>query len=139
MRYLAIDYGKKRIGLAVCDADETIASPLTVLTSRGSLIADIVNVVKDEQIDAVIVGLPINMDDTEGPQAKRTRDFARQLEKQIDIPLHFHDERLSSFDARQKLIGLDLTRKKKKKHIDAIAAATILDCFLEKKHARDDT
>lgn len=131
MRYLAIDYGLKRTGLAVCDAEETLASPLVVLTGQGRLIEKIRQVATDQAADAIVFGLPLNMDGTEGAQAKRVRDFATELIKQIELPLFFQDERLSSFDAEKKLAALGITRKKKKKHLDAIAAATILQAFID--------
>ena len=131
MRYLAIDYGLKRTGLAVCDADETLASPLVVLTGQGGLIEKIRQAVADQAVDAIVLGLPLNMDGTEGDQAKRVRDFAAELIKQIELPLFFQDERLSSFDAEKKLAALGITRKKKKKHLDAIAAAAILQAFID--------
>jgi len=139
MRYLAIDYGLKRTGLATCDRDETICSPLSVLQTDGSLIKKINEAIQEYRIETVIVGLPINMDDTEGPQAKKTRKFAAQLKQNIDIELQFHDERLSSFDAEVKLVGLDLTRGKKKKHLDAIAAAAILESYLYQKNSKNDS
>ena len=131
MRYLAIDYGLKRTGLAVCDADETLASPLVVLTGQGGLIEKIRQVATDQAVDAIIVGLPLNMDGTEGDQAKRVRDFAEETIKQVKLPLFFQDERLTSFDAEKKLAALGITRKKKKKHLDAIAAAAILQAFID--------
>ncbi len=131
MRYLAIDYGLKRTGLAVCDADETLASPLVVLTGQGGLIEKIRRIITDQAVDAIVFGLPLNMDGAEGDQAKRVRDFAAELIKQIELPLFFQDERLSSFDAEKKLAALGITRKKKKKHLDAVAAATILQAFLD--------
>ncbi|MCD6395836.1 MAG: Holliday junction resolvase RuvX [Planctomycetes bacterium] len=131
MRYLAIDYGLKRTGLAVCDADETLASPLVVLTGQGGLIEKIRQVAADQAADAIVFGLPLNMDGTEGAQAKRVRDFATQLTKQVGLPLFFQDERLSTFDAEKKLAALGITRKKKKKHLDAIAAAAILQAFID--------
>ena len=131
MRYMAIDFGDKRTGLAVCDADETLASPLVVLTGQGGLIEKIRQVAADQAVDAIVFGLPLNMDGTEGDQAKRVRDFAAKLTKQIELPLFFQDERLSSFDAEKKLAALGITRKKKKKHLDAIAAAAILQAFID--------
>ncbi len=131
MRYLAIDYGLKRTGLAICDADETLASPLVVLTGQGGLIEKIRRIVADQAVDAIVFGLPLNMDGTEGPQAKRVRDFAAEFTQIIDLPLFFQDERLSSFDAEKKLAALGITRKKKKKHLDAVAAAAILEAFLD--------
>ena len=134
MRYLAVDHGEKRTGLAICDKGENMSSPLKVLTGQAELIAQIVKVIKEEDIESVVVGLPLNMDSTEGPRAKSVRTFGAELEKVSQVPVIYHDERLSSFDAEKKLAGLDLTRKKKKKHLDAVAAASILDAFLEYKH-----
>ena len=133
MRYLAIDYGEKRTGLAICDAGELIASPLIVLTGQKTLIPQILEVIERENIEAIVMGLPLNMDDTEGPQVKLVQQFTKKLKEHTDKEINFHDERLSSFDAQGKLSGLDLTRKKKKKHLDAIAAAAILQSFLDEK------
>ncbi|MCF7955668.1 MAG: Holliday junction resolvase RuvX [Phycisphaerae bacterium] len=134
MRYLAVDHGEKRTGLAICDKAETMASPLKVIVGQGGLVKQIVKVVQEECIEAVIVGLPLNMDSTEGPRAESVRVFGAELEKATQVPVIYYDERLSSFDAENKLAGLDLTRKKKKKHLDAVAAASILEAFLDHKH-----
>ncbi len=133
MRYLAIDYGTKRTGLAVCDASETIASPYSVLQGQKNLIQRIGRIVASENIEAVVLGLPLNMDGSEGPQAKRVRAFARQLESQIHLPIHLQDERLSSFGAEAKLGEIGLSKGKKRERLDAIAAAEILQAFLEQK------
>jgi putative Holliday junction resolvase len=135
MRYLAIDYGEKHVGLAICDAAETIASPLTVIHAQADLLQRIEDIVKAENVEAIVVGLPLNMDDTEGPQAKLVFKFAEQLEEHLDIPIHFQDERLSSFSAEQKLAPAKFTRGKKTRRLDAIAAAAILQDFLEAKKA----
>ena len=135
MRYLAIDYGEKRTGLAICDAGEMIASPLAVVSGQFELIPRIVNVIKSENVEAIVIGLPLNMDDTEGPQVKRVKSFAARLREHIDISIFFYDERLSSFEAEKKLSGVDLTRKGKKKRLDAVAAAAILQSFLDEKNA----
>lgn len=135
MRYLAVDYGGSRMGLAVCDRDEKIASPLAVLENPGQFLNRIVEVVRNEGIEAVVMGLPLNMDDSEGPQANLVRKFAAQLEKAVvNIPIHFQDERLSTFAAEEKLLSAEFTRKRKKKRLDAVAAAEILHAFLEQKH-----
>jgi len=133
MRYLAIDYGTKRTGLAVCDAGETIASPYSVLQGQKDLIQRIGRTVASENIEAIVLGLPLNMDGSEGPQAKRVRTFARQLESQIHVSVHFQDERLSSFGAEQKLGEIGLSKGKQRERLDAIAAAEILQAFLEQK------
>ena len=132
MKYLAIDHGLKRTGLAVCDPSETICSPFTVLDSKKNLIDRIVKIILEENVEAVVIGLPLNMDDTEGPQAKTVRQFAEKLKAAIDnIPIHFQDERLSSYGADEKLDMTDLSIARKKKLQDAVAAADILQTFLE--------
>jgi putative Holliday junction resolvase len=136
MRYLAIDHGEKRTGLAVCESTETMASPLVVVFDKTQLISKIVKTIEDEEIEGVVIGLPLNMDDSEGGRAKQVRQFADELAAHISISITFFDERLSSFDASNKLAGLDLTRKKKKKHLDAVAAASFLQAFLDQKHGR---
>ena len=133
MRYLAIDLGLKRTGLAICDAAEKICSPLAVLGGRKDLIVKILEVIKTENVEAIVLGLPLNMDDSEGGQAKLTYKFADTLKEHINIPIHFQDERLSSFAAEEKIEALEFTRGKKKKRLDAIAAAEILQAFLDKK------
>jgi len=133
MRYLAIDYGTKRTGLAVCDPSETFVSPLTVINSDKNVINKIHERIEQENITAIVLGLPLNMDGSRGPQARRTIDFSKQLRECLDIPVHFQDERLSSFTAREMMAEAELTQKKKKKRLDAVAAAQILEAFLEKK------
>lgn len=133
MKYLAIDYGDKRTGLATCDEGEIICSPLKVVVSDGRLADNIVSVIEEYGIEGVVVGLPLNMDGTEGGQAKKVREFAEILEKQVNVPIFFQDERLSSFDADEKLAGAELTNKKKKKVQDALAAASFLQGFLDSK------
>ena len=135
MRYLAIDYGTKRTGLAICDRDETIVSPLAVIEGQKELLKKVTDVVEAENVEAIVLGLPLNMDDSRGFQARAVLQFAKQLEKRIDVPIHLQDERLSTFDAEEKIATAELTRGKKKKRLDAIAAAGILEAFLEQKKA----
>lgn len=136
MRYLAIDYGTKHTGLAICDRNETIASPLAIIEGQKELLQKILNVVKIENVEAIVLGLPLNMDGSQGFQTKLVFQFAEQLKKLLDIPIHFQDERLSSFGAEEKLSSVELTRGKKRKRLDAIAAAEILQAFLEQKNAQ---
>ncbi len=133
MRYLAIDYGTKRTGLAICDSGETIVSPLVVIQEQKDLLKKIADVVRTEGVEAIVLGLPLNMDESEGPQARIVLKFADQLKEHVGLPIHFQDERLSSFGAEDKLASAELTRGKKKKRLDAIAAAEILEAFLERK------
>ncbi|MHC4115045.1 MAG: Holliday junction resolvase RuvX [Planctomycetota bacterium] len=134
MRYLAIDYGIKRTGLAICDQLETIASPLAVIEAGGEvLIKKIAEIIKAEDVKAIVLGLPLNMDHSHGSQAKLVLQFAEQLKKALEIPTYFQDERLSTFGAEEKIAAEGLTTKKKKKRLDAIAAAEILEAWLKQK------
>ena len=136
MRYLAIDYGTKRTGLAICDPAEIIVSPLAVIQGQKELLRKISEVVKAENVGAIVLGLPLNMDDSEGSQVRLVLKFADQLKEHLDLPVHLQDERLSSFSAEQKLAAADFTRGKRRKRLDAVAAAEILEVFLEKNKAR---
>jgi len=135
MRYLSIDYGNKITGLAICDQTETFVSPLMAIPTSDCLIGKIIEVIKAEDVGALVLGLPLNMDDSVGTQAKKVQAFAEQIKKQIDTPVFFQDERLSTFAAEGKMIDMDLTRKGKKRRIDALAAAEILQAFLDSNKA----
>ena len=133
MRYLAIDHGTKRTGLAICDSGETIASPLTVIQGKKELLRKIAEVVETENVEAVVLGLPLNMDGSESSQTKLVLKFAEQLKEHLHVPVHLQDERLSSFSAEQKLASANFTKDKMRKRLDAVAAAEILEAFLEQK------
>ena len=96
-------------------------------------------IIADHQVEALVVGLPLNMDGSEGGQAKIVRQFAQALRRAVEIPVYFQDERLSSFGAEEKLAPADLTRAGKKKRLDAVAAAEILEAFLQQKYPTGDT
>jgi putative Holliday junction resolvase len=133
LRYLAIDYGTKTTGLAICDPTETIVSPLASLATAKGLISRILAIIDSENVSAIVLGLPLNMDGSSGGQAEIIRAFADKLKKHISIPLLFQDERLTTFAAEEKLVDRGLTRKKKKSRIDALAAAEILQQFLDSR------
>ena len=138
MRYLGVDHGTKRTGLAICDPSETIVSPLAVVDNSKAVIDKIRHIVESERVEAVVVGLPLNMDGSEGGQAKLVRQFAEQLKKAVDKPLYFQDERLSSYGAAEKIAPAELTLKKQRQRLDAIAAAEILRGFLDNKTSETD-
>ncbi|MBN1765638.1 MAG: Holliday junction resolvase RuvX [Sedimentisphaerales bacterium] len=137
MRYLAIDYGMSRVGLALCDPDETIVSPLCQLPHQKSqpqrLVVQIKEIIRQYQIDAVVVGLPINMDGSEGDQAKITRKFAMQLGRNIELPVYYQNEQLSSAAADEMMAQSGLSVKKRKARRDMLAACDILNEFLNKQ------
>jgi len=138
MRYLAIDYGTRRTGLAICDAAETVASPLSIIQGRKDLLKRIAETVKAEGVQAIVLGLPLSMDGTESAQTRLVLKFAEELKKYLDIPVHLQDERLSSFAAEEKLAAAEYSRGQKKKRLDAVAAAAILEAFLEEKTTDND-
>jgi putative Holliday junction resolvase len=117
MRYLAIDYGTKHTGLAICDSMETIVSPLAVIQGQKELPKKIADIVKRENVEAIVLGMPLNMDGSEGAQAKLVLKFAGQLKGHLDIPVHYQDERLSSFGAEEKLASAEFRRGKKEKSV----------------------
>ena|SRR3989339_1842761 len=131
MRYLAIDHGRRRTGLAICDPSETIVSPFAVLDNPKNLCGKIADVIKEQSVEAVVVGLPLNMNGSQGSQAKLVISFAEQLKKFTDVPIYFQDERLSTFGAEEKFADVELSRKEKLKRLDAVAAAQILENFLD--------
>ncbi len=122
--------------MAICDARETIASPLRVLDGRGDALGQIARIVESEGVEAIVLGLPLNMDDSEGPQAARAKAFGEQLARRLGLPIHFQDERLSSFGAEEKLEPAGLSRARKRDLLDAVAAAEILQGFLDQKADR---
>ena len=120
--------------MAVSDADASIASPLAIVEATGDDAASVrrlVQHVADHDIDEFVIGLPLNMDGSEGPQAKRTRAFGKVLAAQTGKPVHYWDERLSSHGADEFLSQMQMTHKKKKARRDAIAASIILQSFLD--------
>ena len=135
MRYLAVDLGDKRTGLAIGDDETRLASPLTVIeVARGEMLIDaIADSIKEQAPDAIVLGLPLNMDGTEGPQAKLAREFGEQLQKRCGLEVNYHDERLTSFAADQQMAGTGRTHKQKKRLRDALAAAEILRDFLDER------
>ena len=138
MRTLAIDLGTRRVGLALSDEGGRFATPYDVLTvSSPEQAADlVVQVVTKEGVERLVVGLPLNMDDTAGDAARRTVIWAEALSQAAGRPVVFVDERLSSFAAEQRLIdrkrgGERMTRADKKQRLDALAAAGFLQEFLD--------
>lgn len=129
-RWLGIDHGTKRIGIAVGNDADGIATPLEVVAAEplAMAIEQIVRLAGEYQAGAAVVGWPLNMDDSEGPQGRLAREMACTLADQTDLDVRLWDERLTSFEADQALAG-QLTRKKKRRRQDAVAAAMILKDF----------
>jgi putative Holliday junction resolvase len=132
MRYLAIDLGDRRTGVAIGDDELCTARPVCVLeTPIGQrLIDEIITTIRDQDADAIVIGLPLNMDGSSGQRAELTKTFADQLREVAKVPIHFQDERLTSAAAEEHLHQSGKSHKQKKKIRDALAAAEILSDFL---------
>ncbi|MDX1933519.1 MAG: Holliday junction resolvase RuvX [Capsulimonadales bacterium] len=133
MRFLGVDYGTKRVGLAVAEDPGLGAYPLTTLHRSRSLnhdLGEIVRLAKKEEIDAMVVGLPVNADGTEGPAARNATQFARSLLKHTTLPVYLFDEFLTTAEAEEELLAADVSRRKRREVIDRMAAVHLLEGFL---------
>jgi len=130
--WLALDIGDKRIGLAAGNDVARLARPLRILVrrSKNEDFEAIARAAKEVEADELLAGLPLNMNGSEGPQARRVRTYAERLRRRLDMPMRFHDERLSSFVADQ-ILAQKPRKKARQVHNDAIAAAAILQSFLD--------
>ena len=132
-RILAVDFGRRRIGLAVCDELQMTVSGLTTYVSRNlndSVVAVAGAVVK-AQASKVVVGLPLNMDGSKGEMALSAEDFGERLREQCDVPVVMFDERLSSAGAKNEMQMMGLKTKKSKGSVDRLAAVLILETYLQ--------
>ncbi len=128
-----LDLGTKTIGFAVSDLGWRLANPKLVI-ARTKFTKDATELLKiavKYEVGALVIGLPINMDDSEGPRAQATRAFVRNMERLTELPFVFQDERLSTFAADQVLIEMNVSRARRDKRIDAAAAAFILQGALD--------
>lgn len=133
-RLLGLDLGAKTIGMAISDASLTVASPIGTIRRRKFTAdaAELTAVIADRGIGGIVLGLPINMDGSEGRRCQSTRQFAANLLARLDIPIAFHDERLSTAAVERVLIGeADMTRKRRAEVIDKMAATYILQGALD--------
>ena len=136
-RLAGIDLGTRTIGIAVSDALGTLATPRPVLRRRKFTIdaEALLGTIDAEDAAGLVVGLPVNMDGSEGPRAQSTRAFVRNLLKLRDLPVAFWDERLSSVAAERALLEMDVSRARRAERIDSAAAAFILQGALDRLQA----
>ena len=132
-RLIGLDLGTKRIGIAICDDKRKIASPYKTIEYKNMdyLVNELKNIIKDNNIFAVIIGNPINMDGSFGKSAQSINDKAKVIEKKLDLIIAMWDERLSTSGAFNISSNLDINFSKKKKNIDEKAAAFILQGALD--------
>jgi len=134
-RVLGIDYGKKRIGLAISDPFGIIAQslPTLILKERTDILSEIQTLVKEKDVSTIVLGLPRNMNGTLGEEGKKVLEFGKRLSHKINIKVEFWDERLSSVESQKTLREEKRKLKRKKELIDKISASLILQGYLDKK------
>ncbi len=137
MRYLGLDLGSKTLGIAISDYSNTIASVVKTIRFSDedyqSLIEPLGNIVKENDIQKIVLGYPLNMNGTVGMRAEICLDFKKMIEEQLNVSVDMEDERLTSVISNQILIEADLSRKKRKKKVDGLAAQLILQSYLDRK------
>ena len=132
-RYIGLDVGDRTIGIAISDPFLLTAQSLMTI-KRKSKIEDIEiinDIIKEKEVSKIIVGLPKNMNNTIGPQAKKVKTFVKELRKHTDLDIEYVDERLTTVSATRVLIEQNVSRKKRKDVIDSVAATYILQTYLD--------
>lgn len=135
MRYMGIDFGDARVGIALSDPLGMLAQRYTTLTNTGGkkLFEQITAIIEEKQVSHIVVGLPKNMDATEGFRADATYAFAERLKTYTNVPISFWDERLTTVAAHGYLNELDVRGKKRKETVDAVSAELILEGFMQSR------
>jgi putative Holliday junction resolvase len=133
-RVLAIDWGERRVGIALSDESRIIASPHSVIKRAGSLdrvLIQISELIVEHEVSHVIFGIPLRMDGSRGPEAEGVLEVAEKLRAKVTVPVDTWDERLSTVEAERALIGGDVSRKKRKELIDQVAASIFLQSYID--------
>ena len=137
MRYLGLDLGTKTLGVAISDKLGMIASSVKTIhfdnEDYNSLVPEVKELIEEYNINTVILGLPKNMDNTMGFASERSLNFKKILEDNLNIEVVLEDERLSSVEANNVMINADVSRNKRKKKVDSLAATIILQRYLDRK------
>jgi len=138
MKIIALDWGEKKVGVAISDDLGITAQGLIVIDddNYGERINKIRNIIKENKAQKVVLGIALDLKGEMGPQAKKTKDLAEKLVKEFQIPVHLQDERFSTKEVERLLISFDLSRGKRKKIRDKLAAQLILQTFLDKRDAQ---
>ena len=133
-RLLGLDVGTKTIGMALSDVTRSVATPFdTIHRTKFTVDAKTIReVVEKNQVGALVIGFPLNLDGSEGPRAQSTRAFARNLAAHVEVPMVFWDERLSTAAVERHLIEADASRKRRAEVVDRMAAAYILQGALDR-------
>ncbi len=138
MRYLGLDLGSKTLGISISDTTNTIASVYTTLRfsedNNLDTLDELKKIIKENNITTLVLGLPKNMNNTLGPRALITLEYKEKLEQELNIEVILYDERLTSVISNNVLIDADISRKKRKKKVDGMAAVIILQGYLDRRN-----
>lgn len=130
-----LDVGKTRIGIAICDVSDGVVHPVTAIARRTNSLQDDLEALRREliprSVERIVIGLPLNMDGSEGPAARRMRIFATEVHNALKLPVELCDERLTTFEARERLRDLQISRAGRRRALDPLAAMLILENWLE--------
>ncbi|MEI6780403.1 MAG: Holliday junction resolvase RuvX [Verrucomicrobiota bacterium] len=135
MRILGLDHGSKRIGIAISDELKMIAQPLEYILAEPSaaFLARLEELIRDKEVELILIGLPRNMDGSYGPAALKVQDFVEVLKGAVSVPIKLWDERLTSAQANRCLIQGNVRRDKRKEKVDKMAAALLLQSYLDSR------
>ncbi|MGV7117881.1 Holliday junction resolvase RuvX [Paenibacillus kyungheensis] len=138
MRILGLDYGDRKIGVAISDAFGWTAQGVEVIDRKRTKDVDarIVELIRELEVTEIVVGLPKNMNGSVGPRGQLSMEFAENLKESVQLPVHLWDERLTTVSAERTLIEADVSRKKRKQVVDKMAASLILQNYLDAKSKR---
>ena len=133
MRILALDHGTKRVGVAISDEMQMIASPLEFIPAEpfANFLVRLNEIIREKQVDQILVGMPRNMNGSYGPAAVKVQEFVAVLKETITMPIKLWDERLTSTQANRFLIEAEVRRDKRKEKVDKTAAAILLQSYLD--------
>ncbi len=133
MRILALDHGTKRVGVAVSDELKMIAQPLEFIPAEpfADFLGRLKEILRDKEVELILVGMPRNMDGSYGPASLKVKEFVTALKDAITVPIKTWDERLTSAQANRLLIQADVRRDKRKETVDKMAAAILLQSYLD--------
>jgi putative Holliday junction resolvase len=134
-RILGLDPGERRIGVAVADPTGTIASPVRYIDTKTESVEEAIrSLCEEHEASLIVVGLPVSLDGSEGPSARMARSVGAMAATATGLPVEYHDERFTSHTAERALLAGGVTRRKRKERRDQVAAAVMLQSFLEKRH-----
>ena len=140
-RILAVDWGERRVGLATCDAGELLASPHRVIARQNDrqVAGEVAEIAREVEAELILVGLPLNMDGTEGESAGRARKLARYLAAASGLEVVLRDERLTSEEATERMRERGASPQEIRERIDAVAAAIVLEDFINERRREEPT